>query len=67
MEQIVIYLLVVQKLLNLKQKLLNYLIDIMKKTGLNQYVYDISVDHDFIAIDNTLDIHKYLMKKSNIT
>ena len=43
-----------------------FYVDIMKKTGLNQYVYDISVDYDFIAIDDTLDIHKYLMKKSNI-
>ena len=46
----------------------------MKKTGLNgyvydfsvDYVYDFSVDYDFIANDKILDIHKYLMKKNNI-
>ena len=36
----------------------------MKKTGLNGYVYDFSVDYDAIAIDDILDIHKYLMKKN---
>ena len=38
----------------------------MKKTGLNGYVYDFSVDYDAIAVDCILDIHKYLMKKNNI-
>ena len=38
----------------------------MKKTGLNGYVYEFSVDYDSIAIDDTLDIHKYLMKKNGI-
>ena len=38
----------------------------MKKTGLNVYVYDFSVDYDVIAVDNILDIHKYLMKKNNM-
>ena len=38
----------------------------MKKTGLNGYVYDFSVDYDDIAVDDTLDIHKYLMKKHGI-
>ena len=28
--------------------------------------YDFSVDYDAIAVDNIVDIHKYLMKKSNI-
>ena len=37
--------------------------DNMKKTGLNGYVYDFSVDYDAIAVDEILDIHKYLMKK----
>ena len=35
----------------------------MKKTGLNGYVHDFSADYDAIAVDNVLDIHKYLMKK----
>ena len=34
-----------------------------EKTGLNGYVYDFSVDYDAIAVDDILDIHKYLMKK----
>ena len=38
----------------------------MKKTGLNRYVYDFSVDYDAITVDNILDIHKYLMKKNDI-
>ena len=33
----------------------------MKKTGLNRYVYDFSVDYDA----NILGIHKYLMEKNN--
>ena len=38
----------------------------MKNTGLNGYVYDCSVDYSAIAVDDILDIHKYLMKKNNI-
>ena len=38
----------------------------MKKTGLNGYVYDLSVDYDAIAVDDVLDIQNYLMKK-NVT
>ena len=38
----------------------------MKKTGLNGYIYDFLVDYDAIAVDDTLDIHKYLKKKNNI-
>ena len=37
-----------------------------KKTGLNGYVYEFSVDYDAIAVDGILDIHKYLMEKKNI-
>ena len=35
----------------------------MKKTRFNGYFYDFSVGYDAIAVDNILDIHKYLMKK----
>ena len=35
----------------------------MKKTGLYIYVYDLSVIYDRIDVDDSLDIHKYLMKK----
>ena len=30
-----------------------------KKTGLNGFVYDFSVDYDAIAVGDILDIHKY--------
>ena len=36
-----------------------------KKTGFNGFIYDFSVDYDDIAVDDILDIHKYLMKKNN--
>ena len=41
-------------------------VDNMKKTGLNGYRYDFSVDYDAIVVDDILDIQKYLMKKNNI-
>ena len=41
-------------------------IDNMKKTGFNGYDYDFRVDYDAIAVDDIKDIHKYLMKKTNI-
>ena len=69
----------VQKLLNLKQEseivatplclgniLNDFFVDNMKKTNLNGYVYDVSVDYDAIEVDDILDIHKYLMKKNGI-
>ena len=31
----------------------------MKKTRLNRYVFDFSVDYDAIAVDDILHIHKY--------
>ena len=44
----------------------DFSVDNNKKTGLNGYVYDFSVDYDAIAVDDILDFHKYLMKKNNI-
>ena len=44
----------------------NFSVDNMKKSGLNRYVHDFSVDYNAIAADDILDIHKYLMKKHNI-
>ena len=38
----------------------------LDKTRFNKYVYDFSVDLDAIAVDDILDIHKYLMKKHSI-
>ena len=79
MEQIVIILLKIKKLLNLATdseivatplSLRNiskgWSVDNMKRTAFNGYVYDFSVDYDAIAVDDILDIHKYLMKKNNL-
>ena len=80
MEQTVIYLLMLGEFISLKQKTLklwhiyfclgniskDFSVDNMKKTGLNGYVYDFSVDYDAIAVDDVLEIHKYLMKKNGI-
>ena len=44
----------------------NFSVDNMKKTGLKGYVYDFSVDYDAIAVDDILDIHKYLMEKNDL-
>ena len=38
----------------------------MKKTRLNGYVYEFFVDFNTIDTSNTIDIHKYLMKKHDI-
>ena len=38
-------------------------VDNMKTAGLNGYVYDFSVDYYAIAVDDILDIYKYLLKK----
>ena len=44
----------------------DFSLDNMKKTGLNEYVYDFGVDYDAIAVNDILGIHKYLMKKKTI-
>ena len=76
MEQIVICFSMVQIFTNLRQKnseivasplclgniSKNWSADNMKRTGLNGYVYDFSVDYDSIEVDNI----KYLIKKNNI-
>ena len=36
----------------------------MKNTGLYWYVYNFSIDFDAIAVADTLDTQKYLMKKN---
>ena len=43
-----------------------WLIDNMKKTCFNGYVYDFSVDYNATDVDDIKDIHKCLMKKNNI-
>ena len=37
-----------------------------KKTGLYGTAYDVSADYKPIAVDDILDIYKYLMEKNNI-
>ena len=44
----------------------DFSVNSMKKTGLNGYVYDFSVDYDAFAADDILDIHKYLMEKNGL-
>ena len=77
MEQIVIYLSIVQRLLIFKAKdseIVPYSLcieniwknqtnDNMKKTEFNGYIYDFSIDYKAIVTSGIVDIHKYLMKK----
>ena len=44
----------------------NLSVDNMKKTGLKGYVYDFSVNYNAVTVADTLDNHKYLMKKNEI-
>ena len=41
-------------------------VDNMKRTGFNGDVCGFSVDYVAIAVDDIVDIHKYLMKENNI-
>ena len=45
---------------------MEFTVDNLKNTGLNRHVYGLSLDYNAIAIDDILDIHKYLMKNHNI-
>ena len=38
----------------------------MKKTGLNECVYNFFVDYRAFDTNNIINIHKYLMKRDNI-
>ena len=38
----------------------------MKKTGLNGYVYDFTIDYNIIDISDGINIHKYLMKEHDM-
>ena len=40
--------------------------DNMKRTGFTGYVYDFSVDYNYIDTDDVKSIHNYLMKKNGI-
>ena len=76
MEQIVTYLLVVQKFIAKDSKISvpiclrniskDWSVDNMKRTGFTGYVYDFSVDYGAIAVNDVKNIHKYLMDKNDI-
>ena len=38
----------------------------MKKTGFNSYIYDFSVDYNFIGVSDIQGIYKYLMKRMEL-
>ena len=38
----------------------------MKRTGLNGYVYDFSVDYNVVDVDDIKNIHRYLLKKKKM-
>ena len=45
----------------------DFSVDNMKKTGLNGYVYDFSVDYDAVVVDDILlDTDTYLLKNNNM-
>ena len=75
MEQIFSYLLMVLKSINseinsvclcLGNNYKKFSADIVKKTGLYEYVYYLSVDYDSTDVADILNIHNYLMVKTNI-
>ena len=57
---------IVSSLLYLENISKDWTVDNMEKTRINVYVYDFSVDYDTIAVDDILDIQKYLMNKNGI-
>ena len=76
-----VFLIMQKKYINSKQKTLeikpyllclgniknNFTVNKMKKkTGLNGYVFYLSIDYNIIDVSNIINIHKYLMKKHNI-
>ena len=40
-------------------------VDNIKKKWSNGYVYDLNVYYNAVAVDNILDIYKYLLKRDN--
>ena len=44
----------------------NVSVDNMEETWFYEYFYDFSIDYDTTAVDDILDIHKYLMENNNI-
>ena len=80
MEETVIYLSMVKKFIDLRQRFWDGRNSTMfrkhfkrlgsrwyEKNGLNGYVHDFSVEYDAIAVDDILDTHNYLMEWHSIT
>ena len=44
----------------------DFCVDNMKKTGLNGYIYEFSVDYNATGVDDILGINKYLTIKHSI-
>ena len=44
----------------------DWTVDNMRKTGLNGYVYDFSVDYSDTVVNDILEIHNDLIKKNDI-
>ena len=44
----------------------DFSVDNVKINGINGYIYDFSVDYDAFAVDNILEIHKYLKKNNGV-
>ena len=74
MEQTVTCLLIVQKFINLQQKIFpnnlclenvsrDFSASNMKTTRFNGCIYDFSVDYNSIDVNHIKGIHKYLIKK----
>ena len=57
---------IVATLLSLGNVSKDWSVYILKKTRLNGYVYEFSVDYSDTTVDDILDIHNYLMKKNYI-
>ena len=79
MKAIAFYLLMLQRYINSKQKILKwkniinkkiflkiFQLIAWKKTGLNGCVYNFFVDYRAFDTSNIIDINKYLMKKHDI-
>ena len=63
----VFIILMLQKYINLKQKILKTKKKKKKKkTGLKWFVYDFSVDYRAFDTSNIIDMNKYLMTKHGI-
>ena len=42
----------------------DFAVNNITKTGLNGYVYDFPVDYNTIDVSDTVEVHKYLLKKT---